>query len=140
MQRFFSTFPAGRPGLGLLLLRVAIGATLIMQGSAYLIHQRDVRIAAWAVCLLALGSGISLLLGFLTPVAGALAALGGLGATFMFFPAGHWNFFGRNPLSLDVIVMAVATAVLGPGSFSLDARRFGRRRVTIPRSPCSPTS
>jgi uncharacterized membrane protein YphA (DoxX/SURF4 family) len=63
-----------------------------MQGSAYLIHQRDVRIAAWAVCLLALGSGISLLLGFLTPVAGALAALGGLGATFMFFPAGHCCF------------------------------------------------
>jgi hypothetical protein len=37
MQRLFSTFPAGSPGFGLLLLRAAVGTTAIMQGFLYIV-------------------------------------------------------------------------------------------------------
>jgi uncharacterized membrane protein YphA (DoxX/SURF4 family) len=139
LQRLFTTFPAGRPGLGLLLLRVAIGATLIAQGLAYWPEPQDMRIGAWVASLLALSSGLSLLLGFLTPLSGSGAALACLGGTFLLFPAENWNFFHGNPLSLDVAGVAVATALLGPGAFSLDALLFGRRKIIIPRRPMPPT-
>ena len=109
-----------------------------MQGLAYLLKQQDLRIGAWAIGLLAMGRRGLLLLGVLTPFAASLAAFGYSGATCMSLPAGNWNFFHGNPLSLDVIVMAMATAVLGPGAFSLDARLFGRRRIIIPRWTTSP--
>lgn len=140
MQRLYSTFPSGWPGMGLLLLRLAIGVTLIIQGFAYLPELQDLRVGTWAVCLLALASGSSLLVGLLTPVAGALAVLAGVGMTFFCFPAANWHFLYGNPLSLDVVVMAMVSALLGPGAFSLDAQLFGRRKIIIPRSssPHSP--
>ena len=117
MQRLFSTFPAGWPGFGLLLLRSTIAVTLIVPGFAYLLEQEEIPFGAWAVCLLAVASGVSLLVGFWTPFAGSAAAIACLGATFLLLPAGKWNLFHGNPLSLDVVVMAITTAVLGPGHF-----------------------
>jgi hypothetical protein len=35
-------------------------------------------------------------------------------------------------------VMAAALACLGPGAFSLDARRFGRREIVVPHIPRPP--
>ncbi len=140
MRRLYSTFPGGGPGTGLLLLRLAIGVTLIAQAFAYLPELQDMRIGTWAVCLLALGSGASLVIGLLTPVASALAVLAGLGMTFLYFPAANWHFFYGNPLSLDVVIMAMVSALLGPGAFSLDARLFGRRKIIIPRSSSSISS
>jgi hypothetical protein len=60
--------------------------------------------------------------------------------TFFCFPAANWHFLYGNPLSLDVVVMAMVSALLGPGAFSLDAQLFGRRKIIIPRSssPHSP--
>jgi len=137
LRRLFSTFPSGWPGLGLLLLRVATAVTLIAQGLAYFPELQDSRLGTWAACLVALGSGASLLIGFFTPVAGALAVLASLSLTFLYIPTGNWHFFYCNPLSLDVVIMAVVSAFLGPGSFSLDARLFGRRKVIIPRASSS---
>ena len=139
MRKLYSTFPGGGPGMGLLLLRLAIGVTLIAQGLAYLSALQDLRMTTWVVCLLALGSGASLVVGLLTPVAGALAVLAGLGMTFLYLPAANWHFFYGNPLSLDVVIMAMVLALLGPGAFSLDARLFGRRKIIIPRSLSSPS-
>jgi uncharacterized membrane protein YphA (DoxX/SURF4 family) len=140
LRRLYSTFPGGGPGLGLLLLRLAIGVTLIAQGFAYLPELQELKIETWAVCLLALASGASLAIGFLTPVAGALAILAGLGMTFLWLPASNWHFFYGNPLGLDVVIMAMVSALLGPGAFSLDARLFGRRKIIIPRSSSSTSS
>jgi uncharacterized membrane protein YphA (DoxX/SURF4 family) len=140
LRRLYSTFPGGAPGLGLLLLRLAISVTLITQGLAYLPELQELKIESWAVCLLALGSGASLAIGLLTPVAGVLAILAGLGMTFLWPPASNWQFFQGNPLSLDVVIMAMASALLGPGAFSLDARLFGRRKIIIPRSSSSSSS
>ena len=132
MHRLYSTFPGSWSGLGLLLLRVALGATVIIQGSAYLLERQDLRFGPWAVCLLALWSGSALLVGFLTPIASVVAFLGGVGIAFSWLPVPNWNLFSGNPLSIDAIVMALAAVFLGPGAFSLDARLFGRRRVIIP--------
>ena len=41
--------------------------------------------------------------------------------------------------SLDLLVLVVALALLGPGAFSLDARMFGRREIFLP-NPRSPKS
>jgi uncharacterized membrane protein YphA (DoxX/SURF4 family) len=35
--------------------------------------------------------------------------------------------------NLDLAVVAVVIALLGPGAFSIDARLFGRREILIPR-------
>lgn len=134
MRRLYSTFPGGWPGMGLLLLRSAVGATLIIQGLAYLPELQDLKIETWAVCLLALASGASLLIGLLTPIAGALAVVAGLSVTILYLPTTNTHFFYGNPLSLDVVIMALVSALLGPGAFSLDARLFGRRKIIIPRT------
>ena len=138
LRKLYSTFPGGWFGLGLLLLRVAIGGTLILQGSAYLSQLRELRFEMWSVSLLTFASGTALLLGFLTPVANSLAVLGGTGIMFSWLPTANWNVFNCNPLSLVAIIVAIASGLLGPGAFSLDARLFGLRRVIIPRSPVAP--
>jgi uncharacterized membrane protein YphA (DoxX/SURF4 family) len=136
LRKLYSTFPGGWHGVGLLLLRVAIGGTLIWQGSAYLTQLRELRLEIWFVCLLAIVSGATLLVGFLTPIASSLAVLGGMGIMFSWLPTANWNVF--NPPTLAAIIVAVASGLLGPGAFSLDARLFGLRKVIIPRSPAAP--
>jgi len=84
-------------------------------------------------------AGCSLLLGFLTPVGGALTALLSAGMTYSRLPVPNGMFTG-NPLSFSVIAMAVALIFLGPGAYSLDSLLFGRRRVIIPRSSSLPNS
>jgi uncharacterized membrane protein YphA (DoxX/SURF4 family) len=138
LYRLYSTFPGGWSGFGLLLLRVALGATVLIQGSAYLFERQDLRFGPWAVCLLALGSGGALVMGFLTPIASVVVLLGGMGIAFSWLPVPSWNLFSGNPLSMDAIIMALAAVFLGPGAFSLDARLFGRRRVIIPSVSRSP--
>jgi hypothetical protein len=92
LQRLYSAFPGGLPGLGLLLLRGATGVALIFQASACLPGLQNLTMRAWIVCLLALGSGASLVLGFLTPIAGALAIAGGLGIMVLSPAIANWNF------------------------------------------------
>jgi len=137
LHRLYSTFPDGWYGVGLLLLRVTLGVTLMVQGSAYLLQVKDPGFGLWAMCVIALCSGASLLVGFLTPIAATFSFLAVAGITFSWLPAPSWNLFSGNLLSFDAITMALATILLGPGAFSIDARLFGRRKIIIPRLPDS---
>jgi uncharacterized membrane protein YphA (DoxX/SURF4 family) len=133
LQRTFSTFPDGRPGLGLLLLRATAGINLGYYGCALV--RQDPKVSGMVFAAVAIVSGIALLLGYLTPVAATLAALTSLGAGLEWPP----------PLSLGpdsfrlsfalLMIIAVALVCLGPGAFSLDARNYGRREIIIPHRP-----
>jgi hypothetical protein len=49
-----------------------------------------------------------------------------------------FGLFQTNQTLLNVIVLTIAIALLGPGAFSIDARRFGLREIFIPSTPrCS---
>jgi uncharacterized membrane protein YphA (DoxX/SURF4 family) len=84
------------------------------------------------VAALALTAGASLLAGFLTPIAGALVALGGVGNALSWFPPPSPNLFDSLLAVVLVVIVAAAIVFLGPGALSIDARLFGRREIVIP--------
>jgi uncharacterized membrane protein YphA (DoxX/SURF4 family) len=134
LQRLFSTFPGGKPGLGLLLLRIAVGATSLAAGVLYLSALSVPGLDRWFLGLLLTASGAALLIGFLTPLASLLAALSFLGIGFSWVPMPPWGLYDARVVSVGVIITAVAIALLGPGAFSLDGYLFGRREIVIPPS------
>jgi uncharacterized membrane protein YphA (DoxX/SURF4 family) len=136
----FPTFPSGWPGVGLLLLRAALGLTLSAEGVAYALDWRHLGWLTGTVCVLAIASGISLLIGYLTPLSGVVAALTAIGSAFSWFPASNPNLFDTRFASALATVIAVSIVCLGPGAFSLDARLFGRREIIIPSGPPSSRS
>lgn len=131
MRRFYSTFPSGLPGVGLLLLRAAIGIRLILHVSACITESHVLAEGMWAPCLLAFLISLSLLAGFLTQVVGVLFVLAAT-AIELFHPA--WSHPIAGLLSFNLVVIAVAICLLGPGALSLDAYFFGRRKIIIPRA------
>jgi uncharacterized membrane protein YphA (DoxX/SURF4 family) len=132
LQRLFPSFPAGWPGVGLLLLRAAVGASLALQGVACFGAEPH-GFWTWALGPPAIGIGVSLLIGFLTPVVGGVAALIEAGVAVSLLPPSIPNALGGAPATILVILMAAAVVLLGPGEFSLDARLFGRREIVIPQ-------
>jgi len=83
----------------------------------------------WVVVLLTVASGVSLLIGFFTPVTCALTAAGTVLLRIQ-APTPIW--FEARLTTLFVVIMAAAIGFLGPGAFSLDSRLFGRREIIIP--------
>jgi len=131
----FSTFPGSWPGAGLLLLRVAGGALLTIQGACYLLHWSNFRLTAYWLALLAGTCGTLLLIGYLTRFAAFVAALGCGSGVFSWFPVPGLDLFAAKLPCLLVAVMATALICLGPGAFSIDSRLFGRRELIIPANP-----
>jgi putative oxidoreductase len=119
LQRLFSTFPGGLPGVGLALLRAAAAIPLIRAGVLTAFSTAPV----FADVLIA-GAAILLLIGLWTPFAGGLIAAAELGRA-VSHPADPWTF-------VQPAVLAAALAMLGPGSSSVDARLFGRKHIQIP--------
>ena len=85
-------------------------------------------LAAWALAILAFAGGAFLLAGLMTPLVALLVAAGGIGIAVL--PGD--TLFDSYLAIINLIVLSVAIALLGPGAFSLDARMFGRREITIP--------
>ena len=133
LQRLFSTFPGGWPGLGLLLLRGAVSLIALSEGVSYLTGTANSTFGTSVAGLLAIASGASLLLGFLTPAGSAIVGLGCVGLLFSWFPSPVPNLIEVRLCAVLVITVAVAILLLGPGALSIDARLFGRREIIIPR-------
>ncbi len=125
------------PGLGILLLRVAVGVIAIVQGVDYL-GDDNLTASAWITGLLMILSGAALLIGFLTPLAGVLVALATLGFMFSWFRSPSVNLFETRLTTVLMFTVAAAIVFIGPGALSLDARLFGRREIIIPSSPRLP--
>jgi putative oxidoreductase len=126
VQRLFSTFPDGWPGIGLLLLRMGAAIALVYFGVAGLTEAFEPSLNA-ALHLIAVAGGLLLLIGLGTPVAGVVVAIDKLGDP-MLSQVSRPNDRG---MSLLLAVLAASVAMLGPGAWSLDARLFGRRRLEI---------
>lgn len=121
MRRLFSSFAPGAPGMGLLLLRIATGSTLIYYAVSALIA--DGRFAPALLYALSMLLGVLLLVGLWTPIAAALAAVVALWEIAS-HPALH-------PQLGSIAIMAAALALVGPGAWSLDARLYGWKQIKI---------
>lgn len=122
MRRLYSTFAGGWPGLGLLLLRLVAGSALVVRAGLTLAGGAPMTSTVTAVFLA--GSGILLIPGLWTPIAGTLVAMIEL-----------WllRALAQDPMvSLLLGTIGSALAMLGPGVWSIDARLFGWKRVEPP--------
>jgi putative oxidoreductase len=126
VQRLFSTFADGWPGLGLLLLRLLTGVVLIHFGIANL---REAPPSSVVLESIGVGAGILLLAGLWTPVGGTLAAIVKVSIAFSRF----FSHSGDPWIALIQAVLGAALAMVGPGAWSIDARLFGRKRIDIPK-------
>ena len=120
MHRVSSTFADHLPSDGLLLLRVIVATALIAR-CVQLVNGASLQTIT--PHLIAAGAGFLVLFGLWTSVGGAVIALIEL---FIAFSPNHdpW-------LSVLLASLGVAVALLGPGTWSLDARRSGWKRIEI---------
>jgi len=122
MRRLFSAFSSGPPGVGLLLLRLMAGASLIVN---YAQLHRSASLEVITCGVIAALSGLLLLVGLWTPFTGAIVTI-----TELCIVLSH----GADPrLSIMLAGLGAALALLGPGAWSVDARLYGWKRIEIRR-------
>ena len=118
MQRLFSNFANGWPGVGLLLQRVLASVLLLRFGVT------DLSVTPFSIWMIlqfiAVCVGVLFMIGLWTPLTGlAIAVLEiGLALTNRTDP---W-------MAIILGVFGVTAAMIGPGAHSVDAHLFGRRR------------
>jgi hypothetical protein len=118
--KLFNVFPQAATSVGLVLLRLSVAATLHLDALGHF----ELSGPAWYLALLWVCAA-ALAAGFLTPAIAAAAVIIELA-----------RFLGDGTLAFWPAVAALnalALALLGPGSYSLDARLFGRRTVVMVR-------
>ena len=120
MQRLFSTFPDGLPGIGLVLLRTAVAVPFIDAGMSTALSPSPMLAG-----VVMAGLAILLVIGLWTPLAAALIGVAELGRA-VSHPAHPWTF-------VESAALAAALAMLGPGGYSVDARLFGRKHIQFPK-------
>jgi putative oxidoreductase len=126
LQRLFSTFASGWPGVGLLLLRLLTAVALIDFGIASVLEAPPLAITVLQI--IGAGAGILLLVGLWTPVSGTLAAIVKVWIAF----SRVLSHSGDPWIPIVQAVLGVVLAMVGPGAWSIDARLFGRKRIDMP--------
>ena len=119
MQRLFSTFANGWPGLGLLIQRLVLGIALLYHGIALL--SSTPAVGPVVPQLIGGALGLFILAGLWTPAMGTLVAV-----------VQAWiALTGAGDESVPIILAALGgtLAMIGPGAWSIDARLFGRKYI-----------
>jgi putative oxidoreductase len=122
LQRLFSTFANGWPGVGLLLQRILTAIILVRFG---IIQLTDASVSTSSTSVLpqivGACAGMLLMIGLWTPVVGTLIAGIELWIA-LTQPGDPW-------LSLILATLGGTAAMIGPGAWSIDARLFGRKHL-----------
>lgn len=113
-------------------LRAILGCVVLIQGTSYL-YADDPTETQWAVGVTIIAGGVLLLVGFLTPIAGGLVGLCGIGMLLSLIPSSSAEVLNSTVTDAFAATTLVAVIVLGPGGYSVDAHLFGRREVIIPQ-------
>lgn len=122
LQRLFTMFPPGLPGVALVLLRIAV-AIATVAAAPHTPH--------WLMVVAVL-IVIALCVGCLTPIFTSLS----LGLQWL-----GWALLGGYPtMRLLATLVTAALLLLGPGAYSFDAQRFGRRLVTFSKDEDRPAN
>jgi uncharacterized membrane protein YphA (DoxX/SURF4 family) len=108
-----------------------------MQGGLYLQDHTGQAIEASALGLGIVVCGISLLVGFLTPLVAVMIAFATIGIALSWLPPPATNLFIPALSGVLVVTVCTSLAFLGPGALSVDSRLFGRREIIIPEVPRS---
>jgi len=119
LQRLFSTFAEGWPGIGLLLQRVLTSAVLFYFAGTHLLETSS--LAPSLPHLVAALAGMLLLFGLWTPLAGTAIVI-----------VEVWIFLARlgNPLiAIMLVILGATVAMIGPGVWSIDAQLYGRKHI-----------
>ena len=116
-------FPQGGPGIGLLLLRIAAAVMFALT----LTHHFNFSSKAlyWLMVSLIGLVCLGLLVGFLTPILTTIACLA----------AAAMPFVADQPIDVLYILRILTSAALfflGPGAYSVDAKRFGLIVTVVP--------
>ena len=115
-------FPQGGPGLALVLLRLSIVASFLA------IAIRHPVVASNPLILVAVALvSLCLAVGLLTPAIAVVAGAAALVDLVLGPPAP-----GSSACGGVLLLDAAALGLLGPGAYSVDARRFGRRVTVLP--------
>ena len=116
-------FPQGGPGVGLILLRIAVAAMFVLNVS----HPRSFSSNGlyWLVVSLTGVISLGLLLGFLTPILSIIICLVAIPNLSVLDPS-------MSVIYILTILTSFALFFLGPGAYSVDARLFGLRVTVVP--------
>ena len=119
MQRLFSTFANGWPGVGLLIQRVVAATFLVRYGVLELAGMPYS--ASMIPQIVAICAGIFLFVGLWTPIMGALIAVVEIWVA-MTHVGDLW-------IPIALATLGGTAAMIGPGAWSIDARLFGRKHI-----------
>lgn len=119
LQRLFSMFPTGVPGAGLLLLRLVSSCLVIAAAITTFVEKPQM--LSLVLQSIACAAALLLLIGLWTPVAGVVISALEL-----------WTSRADGMQTAFLLAaVGLALALVGPGSYSVDARLFGRKRIQI---------